>query len=267
MNINTKALEIQKNIYKIEIPFMDVFTTVFVVSTKKGVLLFDAACVDKDADEYILPALEDLNIDKDNLKYIFLSHNHGDHSGALGRLVEIFPNVTIVSLSAEIKEQYSGFNVLCPNDGDLILDCLKVVTIPGHSVDSMAIFDIRTNTLLSGDCLQQYGLYGCCDWGTNIGLPVKYLEAVQKVREIEVENLYNAHEYHPCGLSACGKDEVSEMLDKCVEAVEKVKELVLENPSKTDGEIVDIYNNSQAAPRIFARVVCAVREAITEGKM
>ena len=66
----------------------DIFTTVYTVKTDKGVLLFDAASFDTDLDAYIQPMLDELKITAEDLKYIFISHNHGDHSGGLRPIIE-----------------------------------------------------------------------------------------------------------------------------------------------------------------------------------
>ena len=46
-----------KSIFRITTPYKDIFTTVYVIKTEKGVLLFDAASYDCDADDAIIPAL------------------------------------------------------------------------------------------------------------------------------------------------------------------------------------------------------------------
>ena len=67
------------NIYELTIPYKDIFTTVYIVRTARGALLFDTATYDSDVEEAIIPALCELGVGKGELKYIFISHNHGDH--------------------------------------------------------------------------------------------------------------------------------------------------------------------------------------------
>ena len=59
----------------------------------------------------------------------------------------------------------------------LIVDGFKAIAVPGHTPDSMSLFDVKSSTLLSGDSLQLYGIYGSCEWGANIGLVKEHIEA------------------------------------------------------------------------------------------
>jgi len=265
--MKNEIIKINEHIHKILLPYKDIFTSVFTVSTPNGVVLFDAASYEEDAENYILPMLETLKISKADLKYIFISHNHGDHAGALAALLKHFPDVTVLSRSKSLCEKYPGFKVYAPKDGEAVLGDLKVVTIPGHTEDSMALYDTRTNTLITGDSLQVYGVFGSGDWGANIGFPVEYLKAVDKVRKLNVAEIYAAHDYHPYGCSACGTAEVNKMLDGCVEALEKICKFVRENLSKSDAEIRESYNAPKELPTIGTRVVSAIRDAVIHGKM
>ena len=132
------------SILRVTTPYKDIFTTVYVVKTEKGVLLFDAASYDCDADDAIIPALASFGVTPADVKYIFISHNHTDHSGGLAKLMTYCPDAVILSRSGALKEKFSQYNVLCPEDGDEILDVFRVVTVSGHSADSCAVLDTRT---------------------------------------------------------------------------------------------------------------------------
>ena len=265
--VKNNIIAINENIHKIIIPYKDIFTTVCTVSTSNGVVLFDSASFDEDVENYILPMLNELEISKENLKYVFISHHHRDHSGALNELLKHFPDLTVLTRSSELKEKCSGYKVYCPDDGETLLCNLKVVTIPGHTYDSMALLDTRTNTLLTGDALQVYGIFGSQDWGSNIGFPVEYIESIEKVRKLDIQEIHTAHDYHPVGTVACGNQAVMRMLDACIEPIENIRSLVKANFSKSDEDIRTLYNQQVNVPTITTRVVCAVREAIGRGKM
>ncbi len=78
--------KITENIYRLVIPFMDVYTTIFVIKTPKGAALFDTATYSEDVEQYIIPALEKLEMNAKMLKYVVISHNHRDHPGTFFRL-------------------------------------------------------------------------------------------------------------------------------------------------------------------------------------
>ncbi len=255
-----KYEKINDGIYRLEIPFKDIYTTVYTVHTPEGVVLFDTATFDEDVENYIIPFLKELKVTKDMLKYIFISHKHGDHAGGLKKLLETYPDVCILSRSSKLKEEYAGFNVVALEDGDVFLNVLKLVTIPGHTKDSSGVLDTRTKTLISGDSLQLYGIYGSGKWGANIRLIGEHINAVDKLRSMDIDTILTAHDYHPCGHMYSGKKEVLYALDMCVEPLYKIKDLITENSGADDEKICNIYNNTDKLPTLGVHVVTAVRE-------
>ena len=149
-------------ISRLVLPFKDIFTTVFVVETEEGVLIFDTGTYPEDVTYRFLPFLEEKGIALSSVKSIFISHSHGDHAGGLATLAPQVPNATIYTRSKKLTEEFPE-QARKPEDGDRILGVLQVVTITGHSRDSMGLLDTRTKTLLSGDSLQLYGIGGMHD--------------------------------------------------------------------------------------------------------
>lgn len=256
--------KINKNIHRIVLPYKEIFTTVYIISTEQGVVLFDAASYDTDLDNYIQPALDSLGITAPMIKYIFISHKHKDHVGCLRPMITRYSDACILSRSLELAELYADCKVLCLEDTDPVLDVLKVVTIPGHTGDSCGLLDTRTNTLISGDSLQVYGICGSEDWASNISLPAEHLAAIEKVRALDVENIVTAHDYYPYGYRADGKEEVSRMLDACITPLRRIQKLILDYPNLDDSTIRELYNNNPDEPTIKEKVITAMRKAIKE---
>ena len=178
--------KINDNIYAVCAQYKDIFTTVYFIKTEQGALVFDTASYDCDVDDVILPALHELGIGKDELKYIFISHKHADHAGGLERLLRYYPEACVVSRSSSLKECFEGYTFLSPNENEKLLGVLSVVSVIGHTTDSAAIYDERTKTLISGDCLQLYGIFGSGLWGANISFPSEYAAAIEKIRRVTV---------------------------------------------------------------------------------
>ena len=44
----------------------------------------------------------------------------------------------------------------------------KIDLVTGHASDCAALYDRKTKTLISGDCLQLFGVFGSGAWGANI---------------------------------------------------------------------------------------------------
>ncbi len=253
-----EIFKINENIYGIKIEYKDIFTTVYVVKTQKGCLLFDAASFDEDITNHIIPMLKELGIE--DLKYVFVSHNHKDHAGGLGELLKHFPDIEILSRCPILKEKYADFKLTALNDGDTILDDLEIVTIPGHTMDSAAVFDRRTKTLISGDSMQLYGIFGSGLWASNINYPSEHSEALSKLGKMDIEKICTAHDYHPLGQIYTGKEEIAKAIIACKEPLEIISNLIEENPEASDEEIAAKYNSAKNLPTLGAHVVTAVRK-------
>ena len=253
--------KITENIYRTTSPYKDIFTTMYLIKTPAGALLFDAASFDTDAEEYTIPFLTELGVTAEDLKYVFISHNHLDHAGGLSALVKHCPNTVIVSRCPRLKEKFEGHPFLCPEECDTLLDTLKVVTIPGHTADCEAILDTRDNIMITGDCLQLYGIFGSGLWASNINLPDDHVAAVEKVRNMKVDRIVTAHDYHPYGYDYSGNEKVNQALDACVSALLRVKELISANPDLDDEAISELFCDGGKLPNIAPRVVKAIRSS------
>jgi glyoxylase-like metal-dependent hydrolase (beta-lactamase superfamily II) len=258
-------IKINEHIHRIVLPYKDIFTTVYVISTEQGIVLFDAASYETDLDDHIQPALDTLGITESMVQYIFISHKHKDHVGCLRPMISRYSQAAILSRSLELAEMYADCNVICPEAGDTVLDILKVVTIPGHTSDSCGLLDTRTNTLISGDSLQVYGIRGSGDWAANISLPVKHFAALKKLHTLKIECIVAAHDYQPYGFRANGKKEVARMIDACATPLLRVQQMILDNPDLNDAEICALYNINPDEPTIQEKVVAAVRSAMSDG--
>ena len=245
-----------QNIYRIEIPFEDIYTTVFLVRTEEGWLLFDTATFPSDMDEYVFPALERLGA---RLKCVFISHNHRDHAGGLARVMEKFPDAAIITGCEAVKEKFEGVTI--PKDGEMLMGCLRAVAIHGHTADSFGLLDMRSGTLLTGDCLQAYGIFGSGNWGANIRFPAEHLSALEKLRKLGLKTLIASHDYHPCGNIARGATEIERYLNQCAAALELIRELICDFPELDDAAIARMYGE-KGLPKLGAHVVGAVRSAL-----
>jgi hydroxyacylglutathione hydrolase len=259
--------EIVPNIYRLVIPFLDIYTTVFIIKTPDGAALFDTATYEGDMDKYVFPALIALGISPEMLRYVFISHNHRDHAGGLNRLIRKFSQTCIVTRSNTLKEKYRTCSIIIPEDGDMFSDCLRIVSMPGHSLDCMGIFDIRTKTLLSGDCLQLYGIYGSGKWGSNISFPDKYLAVIDKLTNMDIDTIIASHNYYPCNYIARGKTETSRYLRECVDSLYRMKDAINENCHLDDETIARQYTEEYRLPTVAKHVVTAIREALDTGKI
>lgn len=257
--------QVSETLWRLEIPYKDIFTTVYVLRGEWGTILFDTADAQRDVEEAVVPMLETIGVKAEELKYIFISHNHRDHAGGLQWVLERYPDACILSRSADLRERYADFAFHIPEDGEMIADRFRVVTIPGHTRDSMALLDTKTDTLITGDCLQLYGIFGSTDWACAIYVPELHRPAVDKVRTLGVTCICTAHDYHPYGFCYRGREAVDKALDACIEPLEEIKSILIDNPALDDAAVRQRYNEVGNRPTVNLRVVAAVRSAVDEG--
>lgn len=254
------VISLTPHVTAIRVPFADIYTTVFLVRTEAGNLLFDTATYDTDITEIILPALEALG-GLTALSHVFISHPHGDHAGGLGALLTALPHLTVIAGSEELKAKHPNATVIPMREGTL-LGALRVLPIPGHTADSIALLDTRTGTLLSGDGLQLHGIYGSGVWGANIRYPGAHLAALDRLAEEEICAIYPAHDYHPCGNAYVGKTAIGAALDACRAPLFLIRDMIRENKDTSDEALAAAYNAMGNPPTVGAHVVAAVRREL-----
>ena len=252
--------KIAENIYRITTPYKDIFTTVYLLIAEKGAILFDAASFDADVDDVLVPALAELGVTP---QYVFISHNHRDHAGGLTRFAACYPETTIVSRSPVLREKYEGHPFLFPEEGTMLLDTYRVIPIVGHTQDSAALLDTRTNTLITGDCLQLWGICGSEDWASNINFPTEHWQALNKLEKMPIAAIYTAHDYYPLNYFAVGEEAVARYIAACREPLFRIKELIVGAPEADDATVRALYNAREGIPTVREAVVRAVRKSVS----
>ena len=63
---------INDNLSYVTTSYKDIYTTVYLIKTDKGYMLFDTASFDEDIDNTLIPYLNEAGVYKENLKYLSL---------------------------------------------------------------------------------------------------------------------------------------------------------------------------------------------------
>ena len=250
--------QLTTDITAIRVPFLDIFTTVFLVRTEEGNLLFDAATYPTDTTDIILPALAECGVRGEELSAVFISHPHRDHMGGLAALLERYPDLTVIAGSNALERDHDIRHLVIGRDGDTLLGDLRIVAIPGHTTDAIALLDTRTATLLSGDGLQLYGIFGSGCWGANVPFPRAHLSALDRLAKLDLAAIYPAHDYHPVGDAYIGKEMISRALDACREPLFAIRDMIKESPDATDTALAARYNENPL-PTVGSHIFAAVR--------
>ena len=166
-----------KNIYRLSVPFEKIYTSVFLIISDDKRILVDCATTRDDVDQHIVPALEEFGHTLSELSAIVLTHRHGDHAGGLERVLQLAPDIKVITEVCTLTDKISTY------------------ALAGHTSDSIGILDERTHTLISGDGIQGAGVdkYRC-----NIKDASAYLKTLQKIgSDKRIENILFSHAYEP----------------------------------------------------------------------
>ena len=199
--------KLSAGLYKIEVPFEDLYTSIVAAVSEQGVVLIDAATYPEDAG-YVLAALEELGAGSPD--FLLLSHSHSDHVGAAGKLCELFPQMQVRAMEEFPLPRFAPIK-----DGDIFAGRIRVVHLPGHTPYSCGFLDLESGLLLTCDCLQQRGIG---KYVHGIELMEQYLNSVEKIRKMDISGIIAAHDYVPLGCAAMGKEQIRRYLDECVSA-------------------------------------------------
>ncbi|MBR2965432.1 MAG: MBL fold metallo-hydrolase [Clostridia bacterium] len=195
--------EVVDGIYRLDVRFEAIYTSVFLVRTSSGFILVDTATTDADVDECIVPALRKMGVAVSELEAVVLTHGHRDHAGGLPRIRALSPSVRVVREVTKLS------------------DGLRTYALPGHTDDSIGVFDSRTGTLISGDGLQGAGVdkYRC-----NVRNREAYFEILKKIKEDKkIKNIVFSHAYEPWNSDVVfGRSGVEMRIEDCRKCIEAV---------------------------------------------
>ena len=226
---------INEHIFRLLIPFETVMTSVFIVKTEEGTAILDTATTQEDVESHILPALRSLALTP---ALIVASHFHSDHMGGLPFLSERFPHAKIAAFDTAHTEAIPQARRIPLCDGCLLLGCLRILHIPGHSPDALAVFDERTKTLLTFDGTQGFGVGR---FGSGIGDVSQYLKSLSRLETLGAKRIEAAHDFIPQGYSAVGIDGVQQYLHVCRDSALALVAFVKEHAHLFPEEISSLY--------------------------
>lgn len=72
-----------------------------IIRTSEGLILLDAMMTDEDVLYTILEGMKELELDPSQIKYIVVSHAHGDHHGGVRYLRELYPDIKVVMTATD----------------------------------------------------------------------------------------------------------------------------------------------------------------------
>jgi metallo-beta-lactamase class B len=129
------------------------WTSAWAIKTSAGIIVIDALDSGAEAKQYIEGGLRTLGLNPADIRYVVVSHAHGDHYGGAGYLKEKFnPRIVMSEIDWKVFEDpnfHSSRPLFDPppkrdmavHDGDTITlgdTAIKLYVIPGHTLGTLA---------------------------------------------------------------------------------------------------------------------------------
>lgn len=251
-----------KDIYRLKVPFGSGWTGIILVNGVKNKILIDSGASKEHIDNYLIPALNELNLDISDIDYLCCTHCHGDHVGGHTRIkslanikVSCYENsadklLNPMKYSIEIRSIFPEYSPAPPDvldgvkadillkDTELLADRLEIVTTPGHDNDCICLFDHETKTLISGDSLQGNGTKS---QGIALCMYIQdYIKSLQKLADMDIENIIAGHDYLVTGNIAIGRKQTKEYIIKCRKVVDIYLNYIIKQKITKSGELINI---------------------------
>lgn len=122
------------------------------ITTSRGIILIDAMNNTSEADQYILGGLKKAGLDPQQVKYILITHGHGDHYGGARELKAQIPGARLLMGAADwdfaaMRPKKQGQDLppardMSVTDGQKVMlgdETITVYVTPGHTPGSLAM--------------------------------------------------------------------------------------------------------------------------------
>jgi metallo-beta-lactamase class B len=126
--------------------------SVWAVTTSAGIILIDAI-FDYSVDDEVAGGLKALGLDPSTIKYVVISHGHGDHSGGAKYLQDRFnAHVLLTAADWDLLDRSSGTKPkrdMVATDGQKLTlgdTTITLYTTPGHTLGTLsAVIPVKDN--------------------------------------------------------------------------------------------------------------------------
>lgn len=241
--------EVLPDTYLLKVPFGPVWTGIILIKGEKNILI-DSSHLEPE--NYLIPALEKLDVKLSDIGWLLNTHVHGDHIGGHHSLVTKYGLKTAtlnssvdalrdpVKVAIRVRTRFpknspapqSYLKGVEPDkvlaERELLEGRFYALATPGHDDDCLTWVDTKTGTAFTGDSIQANGTP--CQGVGFYRDKNAYLGSLDKLSEAKFENIVCGHDYDGIGSVIKGADEVSAVLQYCKDRValydSKIKEYV-----------------------------------------
>ncbi len=152
---------------------------------------------------FLIKKLKNLNVSPSDIKYVFLTHLHHDHSAAADFLKRFGCKIVVHKDEYEFAKfaSYPLFSSIEPDifvSGNEVFSVsnleFKIIHTPGHTPGSICILEVNNGWLFTGDTVFPEGGFGRVDFpGGNLTKLVESLEKLWKIKDY-VNAIFPGHE-------------------------------------------------------------------------
>ena len=169
------------------------------IKTSDGIILIDALNNADEAESQIVGGLRKLGMDPAQIKYIIVTHAHGDHYGGVPFLVQKYhPRVVMSAADWTMTETQLEFTSplwpappkrdMAVNDGDEVRlgdTTIKLYLTPGHTMGTLSpVFDVR-----DGNSTHRVMLWGGTGFNFGKDLPrlASYIDSTARMQSLATQ--------------------------------------------------------------------------------
>ena len=126
-----------------------------------------------------------------DVRHVVLTHNHPDHAGSVGPVMEAAADARGYAGGADIPSIDAPRDLEAVEDGEEVFG-LRIVTTPGHTAGHIAVFDADSGLLIAGDALTNMGsLTGSNPQFTDDEAQAE--ASVRKLADLDVQRILFGH--------------------------------------------------------------------------
>lgn len=243
-------------IHVVKNPMSDIFSATYIIVGQE-IAIIDSGPPGS-PEERIFPYLKSIGYDPTDISIVVNTHWHGDHQGGNWEIKNVSnAKIAIHRLGVcgienhqqkfadsygrfarpnEIEQYCKAyvFEQKCPRvdltlkDGDIIELAgtrVEVTHTPGHTQDSICLYDRKNKTLFSGDSIQCRG--PIIDGGTPFYVNLDaYLQSVERLEQLDVDLLLAGHPYQPYKDSVIRGVQIREFLEESKAVAHRIDERI-----------------------------------------
>ena len=237
--------EVLPDTYLLKVPFGPVWTGIILIKGEKNILI-DSSHLEPE--NYLIPALEKLDMKLSDIDWLLNTHVHGDHIGGHHSLVTKYGLKTAtldssvdalrdpVKVAIRVRTRFpknspapqSYLKGVEPDkvlaERELLEGRFYALATPGHDDDCVCWYDMKTKTLITGDSIQGNGTPA---QGVGFYKDLEgYLASVRKLQKMPIEHMICGHEYDGIGWNVSGAEKVQSALRICLETAGKYHDFI-----------------------------------------